>query len=182
MTTLLLKYNTANQWPATCYRVSGIISQQHRQHTTRKMWQCHSGNAKALLLALPPHWPTSTNQTDVVAPRIQEQYDHHQLDQCSSTDFHHNWQHKSYCMCYSKCALTKKTSPMSSEFKVVDSLVRGLGCAYQDRQDFYWHMGAISVGCPSCARVPVGVEPRLAGCKSITLTTEPRPLIDKNNN
>jgi len=37
----------------------------------------------------------------------------------------------------------------TSKFNVVDCLVQGLTCAHQGK-NFYWHMGAIMAGCPSC--------------------------------
>ena len=58
----------------------------------------------------------------------------------------------------------------TSEFNIVDSLVKGIGRTYHKiGKTLYWRMGAILSGC--FPDIPARVEPRVAGCKSVVLTT-----------
>ena len=78
---------------------------------------------------------------------------------------------------------TIQTSDKKSELNVTDSFVQGLEHAYRGTKvGLFWHTGAILTGCPSCCHqgliwIPVGFLPRLTVRNSITLVTEPPPLL-----
>ena len=81
------------------------------------------------------------------------------------------------------CLLSKESTTSNVDSTSVILMILLLKRLDVPMNDFYWRMTAILAGCPSCHQqtcmATSGRWPQVAGCKSVTLTTEPWLILNK---